>query len=161
MQEGEQEQRGEQAEVRGGAKWRCPQTMAAMEAIEQEEEEDGERHGREDRPRREMRRRELGEYREDQAEDDRSKRQAAERAQGEAGRRVSVGSGAGMLPGIDEEAVQAAEKREEQRCGEQDGAQSGFAGDGGDEGGGGEEDADGELLGNAMGNLRCHGVGSS
>ena len=62
-----------------------------------------------------------------------------------------VGVGAGVLPGVDEEAVEAAEGGEEECGGEQGEAQVGTAGDGGDEGGGGEEEADGDLLGESVG----------
>ena len=56
-----------------------------------------------------------------------------------------------MFPGVDEEAVEAAEDGEEDGGREQIEAQIGTAGDGGDEGGGGEEEADGDFFGEAMG----------
>ena len=72
---------------------------------------------------------------------------------GEAGDGVGamVGVGVGVLPGVDEEAVEAAESGEEKCGGEQGEAEVGAAGDGGDEGGGGEEEADGDLFGEAVG----------
>ena len=57
----------------------------------------------------------------------------------------------GMLPGIDEKAVRAAEDGEENRSGKKDEAERGIAGDGGDEDGRGEEDSDGDLFWQAMG----------
>jgi hypothetical protein len=120
VQEGEQEERGEQAEVRAGAEWSCRQATAALEVIEQQQQEGGEGDGGEDRPRRQMAWREPGERRKDEAEEEGRERQAAERAQGEAGRKVGIGGGSRMLPRVDEKAVQAAEEREEQRRGEQD-----------------------------------------
>lgn len=63
------------------------------------------------------------------------------------------GVGGGVLPGVDEEAVEAAERGEEE-CGREQGeAKLRLAGYGGDEGCGGEEDADGNLLGHAVGEL--------
>jgi hypothetical protein len=56
-----------------------------------------------------------------------------------------------MLPGVDEEAIQAAEDREQNGRGEENGPECWQAGDGGDEDGGGEEDADGKLLGKTPG----------
>lgn len=55
-----------------------------------------------------------------------------------------------VLPCIDEEAVQAAENSKEERRRKQGEAQFGLAGDGGDEDSGGEEDADGDLFGEAV-----------
>jgi len=51
-----------------------------------------------------------------------------------------------VLPGVDEEAVEAAQGCEENREREQGDAEVGPAGDGGNEGGRGEEEADGDLL---------------
>ncbi len=56
-----------------------------------------------------------------------------------------------VLPGVDEEAVEAAESGEEECGGKQGEAEVGAAGDGGDEGGGGEEEADGDLFWKAVG----------
>ena len=67
-------------------------------------------------------------------------------------RRIA-GVGICVFPGIDEEAVEAAECGEEQSEGEQALAQVGTAGDGGNEGCGGEEEADGDLFGKEVGNL--------
>jgi len=74
-------------------------------------------------------------------------------AEGEARGGVGAGGdvGSGVLPGVDEEAVEAAEGGEEERCGEKREAKVGAAGYGGDEGRGGEEDADGDLFGQAVG----------
>ena len=63
--------------------------------------------------------------------------------------RKRVGLG-GVLPGVDEEAVEAAEGGEEECWREQRGAESWLAGYSRDEGGGGETDAYGELLGVAV-----------
>jgi hypothetical protein len=52
-----------------------------------------------------------------------------------------------VFPGVDEEAVEAAECGEEEGGGKEGKSKVGTAGDGGDEGGGGEEEADGDLLG--------------
>jgi hypothetical protein len=58
-----------------------------------------------------------------------------------------------VFPGVDEEAVEAAEGSEEEGVGEQGYAEVGSSGDGGYEGGGGEEEADGDLLGKAVSDL--------
>ncbi len=58
-------------------------------------------------------------------------------------------AGEGMLPCVDEEAVEAAEGGEEERRREQSEAQGGTPGYGGDEDGGGEEDTYGDLFGEA------------
>jgi hypothetical protein len=70
-------------------------------------------------------------------------------AKGEAGGSVSGAAwvGSRMLPCIDEEAIEAAEGGEEDRCGKQGKAEVGSTSYCGDEDGGGEEDADGDLLG--------------
>ena len=60
-----------------------------------------------------------------------------------------------VFPGVDEEAVEAAEGGEEEGWGEECGAKAGLAGDGGDEGGGGEADAYGELFWEPMRALSC------
>jgi len=88
--------------------------------------------------------------------------QEREVTKGEAGGGVCGAAvvGAGMFPGIDEEAVQAAECGKEERRRKQDEAQVGAAGDSGDEDGGAKEDADGDLLGQTMGYLlRADGAG--
>ena len=59
--------------------------------------------------------------------------------------RKRVGLG-GVLPGVDEEAVEAAECGEEKGGRKQGRAEDGLAGDCRDEGGGGETDAYGEFL---------------
>jgi hypothetical protein len=55
-----------------------------------------------------------------------------------------------VLPGVDEEAVEAAESCEENRKREQRDAEVGTTGDGGNESGRGEEEADGDLLREAV-----------
>jgi hypothetical protein len=55
-----------------------------------------------------------------------------------------------VLPGVDEEAVEAAEAGEEKSRRQKGEAKIGAASYGGDEGRGGEEDADGDLLGEAV-----------
>ncbi len=52
----------------------------------------------------------------------------------------------GVLPTVDEQAVKAAEKRDERGCGKESEAEGGGSGDSGDEDGGGEEEAHGDLL---------------
>jgi hypothetical protein len=56
-----------------------------------------------------------------------------------------------VFPGVDEETVEATQGRKEKCRGEQREPKSGLACDGGDEDGSGEEDADGNLFGEAMG----------
>jgi hypothetical protein len=58
--------------------------------------------------------------------------------------------GALVLPCVDEETVQAAEGGEEDCGRQQSDSQAGLAGDGGDEDGCGEEDANGDLFGEAV-----------
>jgi hypothetical protein len=79
---------------------------------------------------------------------------------GRVGCRVG-GVGLRVLPGVDEEAVEAAEEGEEQGRGQEESTEGGVARDGGDEDGGGEEDADGELFGEtaAEGWGGCRGLG--
>ena len=67
----------------------------------------------------------------------------------------AVGAVIFVLPGVDEEAVEAAEGREQDRRRQQREAEIGTTGDGGDEGGGGEAEADGDLLGKTMGAVKC------
>jgi hypothetical protein len=55
-----------------------------------------------------------------------------------------------VLPGVDEEAVEAAQSCEENRKRKQGEAKAWAAGDGGNEGGRGEEEADGDLLREAV-----------
>jgi hypothetical protein len=55
-----------------------------------------------------------------------------------------------VLPGVDEEAVEAAESCEQNRKRKQRDAEIGTAGDGGNEGGCGEEEADSDLLREAV-----------
>jgi hypothetical protein len=64
-----------------------------------------------------------------------------------------VGAVVFVFPGVDEEAVEAAESGEEDGGEQEQGSEVGTACDGGDEGGGGEEEADGDLLGESVGNL--------
>ena len=65
---------------------------------------------------------------------------------GEAGGPVGVGAVGGVLPGVEVQAVEGADRGEEQRGSEEFEAEVGAAGDGGDEDGGREEDAYGELF---------------
>jgi hypothetical protein len=61
-----------------------------------------------------------------------------------------------VFPGVDVEAVEAAEGGEEKRGREKRQAEIGTAGDCGDEGGGGEAKADGDLFGETMGGaVKC------
>ena len=55
-----------------------------------------------------------------------------------------------MFPGVDEEAVEAAEYGEEDGGGQECRKLGGIAGDGGDEDGGGKEEANGDLLWQAV-----------
>jgi hypothetical protein len=66
--------------------------------------------------------------------------------------------GMGMLPGVDEEAVEAAEGGKEERLRKQGETQVGAAGHGGDKDGGAEEDANSDLLGQTMGFLPRRGA---
>ena len=69
--------------------------------------------------------------------------------------RRAAGAETVVFPGIDEEAVEATEGCEEECGGEQSQSEVGAAGDGGDEGCCGEEEADGDLFGEAVGATRC------
>jgi len=60
-----------------------------------------------------------------------------------------------VLPCVDAEAVEAAERGEEKRGGKKGGTEIGAAGDGGDEGGGGEADANGDLFRQAVRAVGC------
>src|ERR1700679_1236444 len=60
-----------------------------------------------------------------------------------------------VLPCVDVEAIEAAERGEEQRGGEQRGAKVRTARDGGDEGCSGEAEADGDLFGQAVRAVGC------
>ena len=59
-----------------------------------------------------------------------------------------------VFPGVDEEAIEAAERGEEDGGGEQREAQAGRAGDGWNEYGGGKEQADSDFFGQAVGAAR-------
>lgn len=74
---------------------------------------------------------------------------ASEVAGGEACCPVGAGAIGGVFPGVEEEAVQGADRSEEQSRKDESGAKVGAAGHGGDEDGSGKEDADGELFGQA------------
>ncbi len=78
-------------------------------------------------------------------------RQPGEGEAGDLGGELRSGVGCGVFPGVDEEAVEAAEGGEEDGRREQVEAEIGQAGYGGDEGSGGEEDAYGDLFGQAVG----------
>jgi hypothetical protein len=84
----------------------------------------------------------------------------AEVAQGEAGGSVGgmAGVWSGVLPGVDEEAVEATEGREEKTGGKERYPEIGTVSDGRDEGCGGKEDTDSNLFRKAVGyGLRSDG----
>jgi len=146
-----QEQRGEQGEVCGGAEVQ----RREMEAVAVEEKEDGSGDGAGcgKRPRRWMQPVEA-ESRCQEVADEREGGDAGDVADGQAGDGAGRGGGeveCGVFPVVDEETVQAAEEGEECCRGKEVGAKLRSAGDGGDEDGGREEEADGDLLGEAVG----------
>jgi hypothetical protein len=148
VEEEKEEEGGGEGEVSGGAKSDRGDCQPMI--VQEEQEGGGQRDGIGDRPGGALV--EQGDGGARQREKDGERWQFLQCDVGDRVRGI-VGGEMGVFPGIDEEAVEAAERSEEQGEGEQRRAEVGTAGDGGDESCGGEEEADGNLFGKAVGNL--------
>jgi hypothetical protein len=148
MEEEKEEERGSEGQVGGGAKGNGGDRQAVI--VEEEQDGGGEGDGIGDRPGAPVI--EEGDGGASQREKNGERWQVFECDVGDRVRRIA-GVGTGVFPGIDEEAVEAAQRSEEQSEGEQARAEAGTAGDGGDKGCSGEEEADGDLFGKEVRNL--------
>ena len=148
MEEEKEEKRRGESEIGGGPK--CDGGNCQSMIVQQEQEGGGEGDGIGDRPGTPAV--EDGDRRARQREKNGEPGETLQCESGDWGSRIA-GVGIGVFPGIDEEAVEAAQRSEEQGEWEQARTEARTTGDGGYKGCSGEEEADGNFFGKEVRNL--------